>query len=283
MKIADRYELEEVVGRGGMGEVWRATDTVLMRPVAIKLLADHQQDAGARLQREAQAGALINNPHVVDVHDFGSYGDSHYLVMEFVSGTTVAGELRRSSPLPVPTAAQIVAQTAAGLLAAHHAGVVHRDIKPANLLLADDGTVKIADFGIARFLDDTSEDSETHDLVGTSFYVAPERARADPAGPAADIYSLGCVLYQLLTGAPPFLADTPTGVLRCHVHGIPEVPSDVEPGVGRQLMRMLAKDPDARPDAEEIIAWCGQTDWPARSPRCELRTTELAELTQAIA
>ncbi len=282
MRIADRYELEAVVGRGGMGEVWRARDTVLMRPVAIKLLADHQ--AGARLRREAQAGAVINNPHVVDVHDFGSYDDSHYLVMEFVNGTTVAAELRRSSPLPLPTVARIVTQTADGLLAAHHEGVVHRDIKPANLLLGDDGTVKIADFGIARFLDDTTDDRETHDhLLGTSFYVAPERARADPVGPAADIYSLGCVLYQLLTGAPPFLADTPTGVLRRHVSGVPIVPSGVDTGVGLQLLRMLAKDPDARPDAQEIITWCGQTDWSDSPFACRPRATELAEITQAIA
>ncbi|MFC9693333.1 serine/threonine-protein kinase [Kribbella sp. NPDC056951] len=282
MRIADRYELEAVVGRGGMGEVWRATDTVLMRPVAIKLLADHQ--AGARLRREAQAGAVINNPHVVDVHDFGAYDDSHYLVMEFVNGTTVAGELRRTSPLPVPTIVRIVAQTADGLLAAHHEGVVHRDIKPANLLLGDDGTVKIADFGIARFLDDTTDDGETRDhLLGTSFYVAPERARAYPAGPAADIYSLGCVLYQLLTGAPPFLADTPTGVLRCHVSGVPTVPSGVEPAVGRQLMRMLAKDPDDRPDAQEIITWCDQTRWSDSPLAFRPRAMELAERTQAIA
>ncbi|TDC14653.1 serine/threonine-protein kinase [Kribbella albertanoniae] len=282
MRIADRYELEAVVGRGGMGEVWRARDTVLMRPVAIKLLADHQ--GGARLQHEAQAGAVINNPHVVDVHDFGSYDDSHYLVMEFVHGTTVAGELRRGSPLSMQAVVRIVAQTADGLLAAHHEGVVHRDIKPANLLLGEDGTVKIADFGIARFLDDTTDDRETHDhLLGTSFYVAPERARADPAGPAADIYSLGCVLYQLLTGAPPFLADTPTGVLRRHVSGVPTVPSGVEAGVGRQLLRMLAKDPADRPDAQEIIDWCDRARWSEVTFDCRPRATELAEITQAIA
>ncbi|WP_405060282.1 serine/threonine protein kinase [Kribbella sp. NBC_01505] len=281
MRIADRYELEAMVGRGGMGEVWRATDEVLMRPVAIKLLTDHQAGAGARLRREAQAGAMIHNPHVVDVHDFGAYDDSPYLVMEFVAGTTVAGELRRGRPLPISAVAHIVAQTAEGLLAAHHEGVVHRDIKPANLLLGRDGTVKIADFGIARFLDDAADSDSAEHIVGTSFYVAPERARAAPAGPAADIYSLGCVLYQLLTGAPPFLADTPTGVLRCHVSGVPVVPSGVEAGVGRQLLRMLAKDPADRPDAQEVITWCHQVSWPATTLACE--PADFGEVTQAIA
>lgn len=259
MRIVDRYELESVIGRGGMGEVWRATDEVLTRPVAVKLLKQGATDplSGERFHREAQAAAVINSPHVVGVHDFGPYDESFYLVMELVVGSSLAGVLRESGPFSPAIAARVIAQAAEGLAAAHHQGVVHRDIKPSNLLMTTDGSIKVADFGIACFLGDKAEEGDG--ILGTSYYVAPERARAEPVGPAADIYSLGCVLYQLLTGDPPFVADTPTGVLRQHLTGVPLRPERLEGGFRRYLMRMLAKSPGDRPGAEDVAAWCWQT------------------------
>jgi serine/threonine-protein kinase len=259
MRIADRYQLESVIGRGGMGEVWRATDEVLTRPVAVKLLKQGTTTAESaeRFHHEAQAAAVVNSPHVVGVHDFGPYDESFYLVMELVLGGTLAAALRESGPFAPATAARVIAQAAEGLSAAHHQGVVHRDIKPSNLLMTSDGTIKVADFGIARFLTDEAE--EPGGILGTSYYVAPERARDEPVGPAADIYSLGCVLYQLLTGDPPFVAATPTGVLRQHVAAVPMRPERLESGFRRYLMRMLAKSPGERPDAEDVVAWCWQT------------------------
>jgi serine/threonine-protein kinase len=177
--------------------------------------------------------------------------------MELVVGNTLAAALREFGPFTPPAAAEVVAQAADGLSAAHDQGVIHRDIKPSNLLMAGDGTIKIADFGIACFLHhDTEDQASQQGVLGTSYYLAPERARAEPVGPAADIYSLGCVLYQLLTGAPPFVADTPTGVLRQHLVGVPARPARVGNGFGRYLLRMLAKDPADRPAADEVAAWC---------------------------
>ncbi|MGC4938225.1 serine/threonine-protein kinase [Kribbella sp. DT2] len=262
MRIANRYQLETVLGRGGMGEVWRATDELLGRPVAIKLLPPEHTDAPAmeRFRREAHAGAVVNNPHVIGVHDFGPYGDSCYLVMELVDGDNLAVELRREGCFEPATAAWIAAQVAEGLAAAHHEGVVHRDIKPGNLLITADRTVKIADFGIARFVaDPVAEDTPAGHVLGTSYYIAPERASAQPSGPAADVYSLGCVLYQLLTGDPPFVADTPTGVLRQHVHQCPAQPDQVHRNFRRYLLRMLAKNPEDRPDATDVATWCWHT------------------------
>ncbi|WBQ08217.1 serine/threonine-protein kinase [Kribbella sp. CA-293567] len=262
MRIADRYELDSVIGHGGMGEVWRATDEVLTRPVAVKLpRPDSTDEASAeRFHREAQAAAVVNSPHVVGVHDFGPYGESFYLVMELVVGETLATSLRHQGPFSPPLAARIIAQAAEGLSAAHHQGVVHRDIKPSNLLMTADGTVKIADFGIACFVSDQPEEPACNGgILGTSYYVAPERAKAEPVGPPADVYSLGCVLYQLLTGDPPFLADTPAGVLRQHLVGVPVQPARLDGRFRQYLMRMLAKSPADRPDADDVVAWCWQT------------------------
>jgi serine/threonine-protein kinase len=241
-----------------MGEVWRATDDVLGRPVAVKLLTkDGAREAPGRLQQEAHAAAVVNSPHVVGVHDFGPHEDSFYLVMELVEGSTLAAALQRSGSFVPAVAARIVAQAADGLSAAHHQGVIHRDIKPSNLLLTVDGTVKVADFGIACFLGDRAGEATADGrILGTSYYVAPERARDEPAGPAADIYSLGCVLYQLLTGGPPFVADTPTGVLRQHLDRTPRLPALLDPRFESFLLNMLAKNPIERPTAHEVANWC---------------------------
>jgi eukaryotic-like serine/threonine-protein kinase len=242
-----------------MGEVYRASDEVLGRQVAIKLMLPVPQSfaASERFLREARAAARILSPHVVAAYDFGEYGDGYYLAMELVTGDSVAYELKRLGALSPDRAERIVRQVAAGLAAAHQEGIVHRDIKPGNLLLADDGTVKIADFGIARFLhDSTTTLTSAGQVVGTSHYMSPERALGQPAEPASDVYALGCVLYQLVTGHPPFMADEPTSIMYQHVQREPIPPREIRPELAGDLealvLWMLAKDPAQRPTAAQV-------------------------------
>ncbi|TDD23739.1 serine/threonine protein kinase [Kribbella turkmenica] len=259
MLVAKRYRLGPSIGRGGMGEVFRATDEQLGRAVAVKVLLPSDPDARAaeRFHREARAAARLNDPHVVSVYDFGNHGDGFFLVMELVEGGTVADELAGHGTLPKDRAIQIVEQAAAGLAAAHREDVVHRDVKPGNLLLAADGTVKVADFGIAQLPGDGATTlTAAGQIIGSTLYLSPERARGGQAGKAADVYSLGCVLYQLVTGRPPFTAEHPTAILYQHVDTAPTPPSAIDPELGGAfeavLLRMLAKDPADRPSAAEI-------------------------------
>jgi serine/threonine-protein kinase len=242
-----------------MGEVHRATDEVLGRDVAIKLLLPVQETLAAkeRFLREARAAAMVDDPHVVAALDFGSHGDGYFLAMELVEGHSVSEELRKHGPLPADRAVDIVRQAAAGLAAAHQHGIVHRDIKPGNLMLTSDGQVKVADFGIVRFLTDTTTTlTSTGQIVGTSHYLAPERALGRPAGTASDVYALGCVLYQLVTGQPPFVADDPAAIMYQHVEMNPARPSLVRShlaGVFEDLLYwMLAKEPNHRPTARQV-------------------------------
>lgn len=202
--VAERYRLDEPLGRGAMGEVWRATDQALGRPVAVKLLRADDGDAAAeRLRMEAQTAARLNHPHVVSMYDSGCHDGRFYLVMELVDGWSLAQELAVHGLLDPQEAGAIGAQMAAGLSAAHLQGVIHRDIKPGNIMLTTDRIVKITDFGIARFADDASHTfTATGKILGTGSYLAPERAVGSPAVPASDVYALGCVLYELLTGRP---------------------------------------------------------------------------------
>jgi eukaryotic-like serine/threonine-protein kinase len=263
MLLAQRYRLSESIGRGGMGQVWRATDEALGRPVAVKLLHRHgatEEEAAARFRLEAHAAAVLSDPHVVTVYDFGQHDDTLFLVMELVEGRSVAAELRAHGAMAPGPAAEIVTQAAAGLSAAHRQGVIHRDVKPGNLLLAADGTVKIADFGIARLVSGAERAlTSTGEIAGTSHYLAPERAKGRPGGPEADVYALGCVLYQLVTGHPPFYGDTPVAVAYQHVDTDPVPPSELRPALAgsfeRFLLQMLAKDPTQRPTAEQVALW----------------------------
>lgn len=275
--VAGRYRVEDPLGRGGMGEVWRATDELLGRQVAVKLLRAGADDADAveRFHHEARTAARLNHPHVVAVYDFGSHGDQRYLVMEYVPGRSLLRELALCGALEPERAARIGAQVARGLAAAHGQGIVHRDVKPGNLLLGEDGTVKIADFGIARFLADSSSAlTTTGQVLGTSAYLAPERGLGRPAGPPSDVYALGCVVYELLTGRPPFCADHPAAVVFQHVDATPEPPSRIRPGLPDALsegvLRLLAKDPGERPSAEQAAAWFADcrtaTAWAPAAP-----------------
>ncbi|AOP48344.1 serine/threonine protein kinase [Streptomyces lydicus] len=268
MLIAGRYRLGDTLGRGAMGEVWRAFDETLGRPVAVKLLLPHDSDptATSRFRLEAQTAGRLSHPHVVGVLDFGEHENRLFLVMELVDGGSLADLLPVSGPLPAEHVARIAAQAAVGLAAAHRQGIVHRDIKPANLLLGADGTLKIGDFGIARFLDDPGAAlTATGQIVGTSLYLAPERALGRTAGPASDVYSLGCVLYQLLTGRPPFQADSAVAVLHQHLDAAPVPPrqlgADLPPAFENYLLGLLAKKPESRPTAEEAADWFGRGAW----------------------
>ncbi len=207
-----------------MGEVWRGFDETLGRPLAVKFLLPQVSDptAASRFRLEAQTAGRLSHPHVVDVLDFGAYENRMFLVMELVEGDSIARLLAAAGPLPAEWVARTAAEAAAGLAAAHRQGIVHRDIKPANLLLDADGALKIGGFGVARFLDDPGAAlTATGQIVGTSLYLAPERALGRTAGPASDVYSLGGVLYQLLTGSPPFQADTALAVLHQHLDATP--------------------------------------------------------------
>ncbi|MFI9294435.1 serine/threonine-protein kinase [Streptomyces gardneri] len=268
MLVADRYRLHVCIGRGGMGEVWQATDEVLGRPVAVKLMLGHGTDpsAGDRFRLEAQTAARLSHPHVVGVFDFGTWDGKLFLVMELVEGDSLAGSPSDPLVLPAERVAVVAAHAAAGLAAAHRQGVVHRDIKPGNLLVDAEGTVKLADFGIARFVDDPSAAlTTTGQIVGTGLYLAPERALGQPASSASDVYSLGCVLYQLLTGQPPFRADTATALLYQHIDTAPVPPGRLgvalPPVFETYLLSLLAKQPEQRPSAQAIADWFSSGAW----------------------
>ncbi|MEW1676329.1 PQQ-binding-like beta-propeller repeat protein [Streptomyces noursei] len=250
--LGDRYELVRFVGRGGMGEVWEGRDRVIERRVAIKLLPPHHGTAASAelFFREARTAGGLNHRGVVTVHDVGRDRDDGtlFLVMEFVVGQDLAAVLRQDGPPPVPVAADWGAQTAAALAAAHDAGIVHRDLKPANLMLTAGGDVKVLDFGIARFMAATDKSSK---VMGTLAYMAPERFREHGGDARTDLYALGCVLYELLTGAPPFQASDPVAMMAAHVQQAPDAPSTLRPGIPAAVddlvVRLLAKDPADRP------------------------------------
>ncbi|WP_432173692.1 protein kinase domain-containing protein [Streptomyces sp. Tue6028] len=271
MLIAGRYRLHNPIGRGAMGEVWRAFDEALSRPVAVKLLLPQDTDptAASRFRLEAQTAGSLNHPHVVGVFDFGEHENRLFLVMELVEGDSLARLLTTAGPLPATQVAQIAAQAAAGLAAAHQQGIVHRDIKPANLLLDADGTLKIGDFGIARFVDDPAAAlTTTGQIVGTSLYLAPERALGKPAEPACDVYALGCVIYQLLTGQPPFQADTAIAILHQHLDAAPVPPrqrgAEIPAAFENYFLALLAKQPNDRPSAQQVAGWFATGAWEGR-------------------
>jgi serine/threonine protein kinase len=254
-----RYRLVRRLGGGGMGEVWEADDTVLGRRVALKVLAQELADdarSTKRFVREARATAKLTHPNVTRVYDFGRDGDLPYLVMELLEGDTLADRLA-GGPLPPAEAARIGAAVADALDAAHGRGIIHRDVKPSNILLTPAGEVKVMDFGIAAAADETHSTTGS-ELYGTAAYISPERAAGQPVTPAADVYSLGAVLYELLTGRPPFIGDSPVLVVRAHLHQRPRPVRELAPWVPPRLADAcelaLAKDPTRRPSSAAALA-----------------------------
>ena len=254
--LGGRYRLEEVIGRGGMSTVYRATDDQLGRTVAVKVLlpalADQDPSYAARFQREARAAAALASAAVVTVYDTGVDEASQYIVMEYVDGQSLADALRDERPLPLPEAVRIAERVAAALAAAHAAGILHRDIKPANVMVGSDGTVKLLDFGIARKLDGTTL-TQVASVIGTAAYMAPERAVGEAGDARADIYSLGCLLYAMLTGRPPFSGEVAAAVLHQQINVPPRAPSElrsaIPPALDALVLRMLAKSPEDRPNS----------------------------------
>jgi eukaryotic-like serine/threonine-protein kinase len=265
--LAGRYRLIEPMGRGGSAAVWRAEDTVLGRQVAVKVWRSRDADgdvAAAGLWREA---ARLIHPNVARVYDIGADGDRLFLVIELVAGWDLAAVLAQYGTLSAAAAARIGTQAARVLAAAHAEGIVHRGVKPGNLLVTPDGTVKLTDFGTAASPDADGAGGPTDrpgdhlaDAGSYAAYVSPEQVVGLPATPASDLYALGCVLYELLVGHPPFIddGDDPEVVLRRHVEDEPQPPGRLRSGIPTELehavLRMLAKNPADRPAGADRIA-----------------------------
>ncbi|MEV4495921.1 serine/threonine-protein kinase [Micromonospora arborensis] len=249
--LSGRYRLDERVATGGMGDVWRGSDLILGRQVAVKVLLPalvSDPDFIARFRAEARIMAALRHPGIVQVFDCGAEdlpdgGRADYLVMEFVAGEPLSKRIETAGRLDVAETMSIVAQAAAALHAAHRGGIVHRDVKPSNLLVHEDGTVVLVDFGVARSTDITSITS-TNAVPGTALYMAPEQAAGRPVSGATDIYALGAVTYCCLTGSPPFTGDNPLQVAVRHLDDEPpELPNEIPEAVRALVSRALAKDP----------------------------------------
>lgn len=258
---SNRYEVIREIGRGGMAEVYLARDRLLDRPVAVKVLhREFARDAHfvERFRREAQAAAALNHPNVVAVYDWGQEADTSFIVMEYVEGRPLSDIIREGGAREPRTAARIAAHVAAALSFAHQRGLVHRDVKPANILITPAGQVKVADFGIARFRA-TDGLTQTGAVMGTATYFSPEQAQGLDVDGRSDVYSLGVVLYEMLSGAPPFRGENPVTVAYQHVQETPEPlgrrAPDVPVALQQIVARAMAKDPARRyPSADEMRA-----------------------------
>lgn len=257
-QLSDRYELGEILGFGGMSEVHLARDLRLHRDVAIKVLrADLARDPSfyLRFRREAQNAAALNHPAIVAVYDTGeaatSGGPLPYIVMEYVDGVTLRDIIHNDGPMPPRRALEVIADACQALNFSHQHGIIHRDVKPANIMISKAGAVKVMDFGIARAIADTGNSvTQTAAVIGTAQYLSPEQARGERVDARSDVYSLGCVLYEVLTGEPPFVGDSPVAVAYQHVREDPVAPSHRHAGISPELdavvLKALAKNPDNR-------------------------------------
>ena len=238
-RLGDRYDIGAVIGRGGMAEVFQATDSRLNRRVAIKVLRGELARDPIfieRFRREAQAAAGLNHPNIVAVYDTGEdlVGDVHipFIVMEFVDGMTLRHMLNSGPRILPERGLEVIAGVLAALDYAHRHGIIHRDIKPANIMINSHGDAKVMDFGIARAVSDTQTAfTATSAVMGTAQYLSPEQARGEVVDARSDIYSAGCVLYELLTGRPPFNGETPVSIAYQHVNEPPKVPSSLDGSV----------------------------------------------------
>jgi serine/threonine-protein kinase len=256
--LSDRYELGDILGFGGMSEVHLARDVRLHRDVAVKVLrADLARDPSfyLRFRREAQNAAALNHPSIVAVYDTGEAdtptGPLPYIVMEYVDGVTLRDIVHNDGPLPARRAIEIIADACQALNFSHQNGIIHRDVKPANIMISTTNAVKVMDFGIARAIADSGNSvTQTAAVIGTAQYLSPEQARGEPVDARSDVYSLGCVLYEILTGEPPFTGDSPVAVAYQHVREDPVPPSKRHEGISPDLdavvLKALAKNPENR-------------------------------------
>jgi len=255
--LSDRYNLTERIAGGGMGEVWAATDTVLGRTVAVKLLSpalSRQSGFLERFRAEARCSAALHHPNITTVFDYGEDDSSAYLVMELVAGQPLSQIIADRAPLSAHATASILIQAAAALEAAHQGGVVHRDVKPANILVTPDGTAKLTDFGIARLVN-TAPLTQTGQVLGTAQYLSPEQALGQSATASSDIYALGVVGHEMLTGRRPFDADTMVATALAHINQPPPpLPDTVPVGIRSVISAALAKDPADRPATAAAMA-----------------------------
>ncbi len=261
--LNDRYEIHRRLARGGMAQVYLARDRSLDRPVAVKeLVPEFAADPSfvERFRREAQAAANLSHPNIVGVYDWGAQDGTYFIVMEYIDGPSLSRVLRADGPLHPRRAAEIASEVAAGLGFAHSRGVVHRDVKPGNVLLTRTGQAKVTDFGIARALSSPDEDlTQAGSVMGTATYFSPEQAQGLPVDPRSDLYSLGVVLYELVTGRTPFAGETPLAIAYKHVQDDPQPPStiisDLPEGLEAIIMKLLSKRADDRyASAEELRA-----------------------------
>jgi beta-lactam-binding protein with PASTA domain/tRNA A-37 threonylcarbamoyl transferase component Bud32 len=260
--FSERYELNHLIARGGMAEVYRARDRLLDRPVALKVLFPElsvDRSFVERFRREAQAAANLSHPNIVPVFDWGEDTGTYFIVMEFIDGRPLSSILKSAGTLSPERTADIGAHVAAALGFAHKHGVIHRDVKPGNVLITDDGQVKVTDFGIARAINTEESLTQTGAVMGTATYFSPEQAEGIGVDARSDIYSLGVVLFEMVTGRPPFLGESPVAVASKHVRDHPPAPRELNPSIPPTfeaiILKSMAKDPAHRyATAEELRA-----------------------------
>ncbi|HZV79793.1 MAG TPA: protein kinase [Candidatus Binatus sp.] len=245
--LADRYRIVERIGSGGMGEVFRGYDHGLERDVAIKVLAEHSDEVNRRFLAEAQAMARLNHPNIVAVYDVGMDGTASYIIMEYVRGSTIRHIDRRA--LTIAQATDLVQQLVAALKFAHDHDVVHRDIKPGNVIVGEDGVVKVTDFGLARRMSDVGNLSQSSEIVGTVAYLPPERFMGKTGDRSSDLYSVGVLLYELVTGTLPFVeaSEDLVSTMIAHVNEVPRPPRLLNPAVPAEVDRIIARLLEAEP------------------------------------
>lgn len=251
--LNNRYQLLDPLGTGGMAQVFRARDLMLERFVAVKVLrTDYSSDKEfqARFRQEARAAANLSHPNIVTVHDFGFDQGFLYLIMEYVPGTNLKTMIENLGKLKPEDALPLIVQACAGLGYAHRAGLVHCDVKPHNLLVAPDQRLKVTDFGIARAIASIQPDEQTDVVWGSPLYFSPEQAAGQAPSPASDVYSLGVVMYELMTGRPPFIAKTAEKLAQLHREADPVAPSQFNPAINAELeqiiLKVLSKEPSSR-------------------------------------